>query len=117
MTDKGIAVPWEGASKLVAVVSGGLDSVTLAHKAAREFGLSSIISFNYGQRHKTELQWAMYHAENLGVPWHYIDLSQSGITEAIAVSGSSLVSDTPVPEGHYGEDSMKATIVPNRNMM
>jgi 7-cyano-7-deazaguanine synthase len=103
--------------KMVVVTSGGLDSTTLLYKANAEFEVTSAVSFNYGQRHKKELQFAKATCEGLGIPHHIIDLSQSGLKEAFAGSGSSLVTDNDVPEGHYGEDNMKSTVVPNRNMI
>jgi 7-cyano-7-deazaguanine synthase len=103
--------------KMVLIVSGGLDSVTLLHKAHAvypEYELHAI-SFNYGQRHKKELDYAAYNADLLHATHKIVDLSS--ITGLLAPSGSSLVSETDVPEGHYGEASMAATVVPNRNMI
>ena len=97
--------------KTAIICSGGLDSVTLAYKAKREHTLTRLISFDYGQRHKKELEFAKYHADALGVPHHIIDISSVGA----ALSGSALTDNVDVPDGHYAEESMKATIVPNRN--
>lgn len=105
------------ARKMVVVVSGGLDSVTLmhlGHSIYPEYEMHAI-SFNYGQRHKKELDFAKYNAELLGATHKVVDLSS--VTELLALSGSSLVSDEDVPEGHYGEASMAKTVVPNRNMI
>lgn len=103
---------------VVVILSGGLDSTTLLYSELdRGSKVACAVSFNYGQRHKKELECARLTCLKLGIEHVVIDLSQSGLTEAIAVSGSSLVSDTEVPEGHYAADNMKATIVPNRNMM
>ncbi len=38
--------------KTLVICSGGLDSVSLAHKIAAEHQLTGLISFDYGQRHK-----------------------------------------------------------------
>ena len=97
--------------KTLVVCSGGLDSITLAYKAAREHELSGLISFDYGQRHKKELSHAKEIAALLNVPHSVIDISNAGAQ----LSGSALTDDIEVPEGHYAEDSMKATVVPNRN--
>lgn len=106
------------AKKLVAVLSGGLDSTTMAHYLEYEgHSFTSFVSFNYGQRHKKELEFAARTAKDFDVKHHIINLWSSGFTDAVASSGSSLVSDTPVPEGHYAADNMKATVVPNRNMV
>ena len=97
--------------KTIVVCSGGLDSVTLAHKVAREHDLIGLVSFDYGQRHKKELGFARACAERLGVPCHVIDISAVGA----ALSGSALTDDVDVPDGHYAEENMRITVVPNRN--
>ncbi|MCV6576517.1 MAG: 7-cyano-7-deazaguanine synthase QueC [Cohaesibacter sp.] len=97
--------------KVLVVCSGGLDSVSLAHKVAAEQELVGLISFDYGQRHKCELDYAEQCAKRLNVPFDLIDMS--GIGKHL--SGSALTDDIDVPDGHYEEDSMKTTVVPNRN--
>ncbi|NRP11396.1 7-cyano-7-deazaguanine synthase [Aliiroseovarius sp. xm-m-379] len=93
------------------VCSGGLDSVSLAHVIADRGDLTRLISFDYGQRHRKELSYAAGCAERLGVPHHVIDMRSIGA----ALSGSALTDDIDVPDGHYAEDTMKITVVPNRN--
>lgn len=96
----------------VAVVSGGMDSVTLAYHLA-DTGYDLVLcSVDYGQRHAKELACAQGCAASLGAPWHLADLtSLRGL-----LGGSALTSDAvPVPEGHYAAPSMAATVVPNRN--
>ena len=97
--------------KTLAIVSGGLDSVTLAHFLARHEQLKGIVSFDYGQRHRKELRFAQAAAKRLGVPHFMIDLTS--VTEHL--KGSALTDDVAVPDGHYAADTMKQTIVPNRN--
>jgi len=98
--------------KTIVVCSGGLDSVTLAHKVAREHSLYALISFDYGQRHKKELDFAADAARDLGVRHHVVDLTPVGAL----LTGSSLTSDdVAVPDGHYAEETMRITVVPNRN--
>jgi len=97
--------------KTLVICSGGLDSVTLAHKVAREHTLMGLLSFDYGQRHKKELDFAARAAQTLGVPHDTLDIS--GIGKLL--SGSALTDDIAVPDGHYAEDSMRITVVPNRN--
>ncbi|MEO9523361.1 MULTISPECIES: 7-cyano-7-deazaguanine synthase QueC [Marinobacter] len=98
---------------VVVIYSGGMDSYTLLH-VARARGLQvHALSFNYGQRHVRELESAAAVCESLGIPHKVIDIRAMG--EVMA--GSSLTSEVDVPEGHYEEDSMKATVVPNRNMI
>jgi len=97
--------------KALVVCSGGLDSVTLAYKVAEEGSLSSLLSFDYGQRHNKEVEFAKHCAQQLNVPHIVIDLRQVGAQ----LAGSALTDDIDIPDGHYAEDSMKITVVPNRN--
>jgi 7-cyano-7-deazaguanine synthase len=97
--------------KALAVVSGGLDSVTLAYLLALEGQLGGLLSFDYGQRHKKELRFAALAAQRLKVPYALIDLTS--LTSHL--KGSALTDEVAVPDGHYAAESMKQTIVPNRN--
>ncbi|MGA2412676.1 MAG: 7-cyano-7-deazaguanine synthase QueC [Candidatus Binataceae bacterium] len=98
----------------VAIVSGGLDSVTMAHYLVKAWERKPhLISFDYGQRHIKELDFAEECADELSLPWSMIDLSS--LTHLI--SSSALTFGQDVPEGHYAEDNMALTVVPNRNMM
>ncbi len=95
----------------VVVCSGGLDSVTLAHRMAASGEELILVSFDYGQRHKKELDYARACAKRLNARFELVDLSSVGRL----LSGSALTDGGEVPEGHYEEATMAATIVPNRN--
>lgn len=97
--------------KTLIICSGGLDSVVLAYKTARERKLAGLLSFDYGQRHKKELRFAARCAERLDVQHSVIDIASFGRQ----LEGSALTDEIAVPEGHYAEETMKTTIVPNRN--
>lgn len=97
--------------KTLVICSGGLDSVSLAHITAAEHNLTRLVSFDYGQRHRKEVTFAEAAAKRLGVPFHLIDMRGIGA----ALSGSALTDDIDVPDGHYAEDTMRITVVPNRN--
>jgi len=97
--------------KTLVICSGGLDSVSLAHKVAAEAGLSGLISFDYGQRHRKELDCAAACAARLGVRHDTIDIRPVGAV----LSGSALTDAVSVPDGHYAEETMRITVVPNRN--
>lgn len=105
--------------KIVTVLSGGLDSSTLLHflnKAEDGSHEVAAISFNYGQRHSRELEFAKWQADSIGAKWKMVDLSS--IATVFEGSGSSLVDKSVgVPLGHYAGETMKATVVPNRNMI
>jgi len=97
----------------VAIVSGGLDSVTLVYQLVQQGHRPHLLSFNYGQRHAKELNYALWCAESLNLSWTLVDLST--VTELIG--SSALTFGHTVPEGHYTSDNMAVTVVPNRNMM
>lgn len=97
--------------KTSVICSGGLDSVTLAHMLAARGQLSRLISFDYGQRHRKELDFAAACADRLAVPFQLVDLRSLGA----ALSGSALTDRVDVPDGHYAEETMRITVVPNRN--
>ena len=98
---------------VVVIYSGGMDSFTLLHMARAQGYQVHALSFDYGQRHVRELDCARRVCEQAGIPHQVIDIRALGAVMA----GSALTSDVAVPEGHYEEDSMKATVVPNRNMI
>ncbi|MEP1574751.1 7-cyano-7-deazaguanine synthase QueC [Roseibium album] len=97
--------------KALAICSGGMDSVTLAHKMAQDHELTGLISFDYGQRHRKELDYARACADELDTEHILMDIANIGRQ----LTGSALTDDLDVPDGHYAEDTMKITVVPNRN--
>jgi 7-cyano-7-deazaguanine synthase len=97
------------------VLSGGMDSSVLAFKLAAEGYSLKAISFNYGQKHRLkEISCAAKQAANLGIEHRIVDL-----TSITKLFGSSALTDadSAIPDGHYTADSMKVTVVPNRNMI
>lgn len=99
----------------VCIISGGMDSTVLLHFLRHKYPRVFALSINYGQRHAKELECAAWQCKELGVEHQVVNLS-----EALnpLLQGSSLTSsDMEVPEGHYAADNMKATVVPNRNMI
>jgi 7-cyano-7-deazaguanine synthase len=99
--------------KVVVIFSGGMDSFTVLNQVARQGYEIFALSFNYGQRHSKELDYARKACQQLGIKHKIVDIS--AINELIG--GSALTSDIAVPEGHYAEASMQSTVVPNRNMI
>jgi 7-cyano-7-deazaguanine synthase len=99
--------------KAVIILSGGMDSTTLLYDMVNRGYSMFAISFDYQQKHAKEIECARKTCVKLGVPHQVVDLSA---LHQLAVS--SLTRDQiNVPEGNYDEPSMKATVVPNRNMV
>ena len=101
----------------VAIVSGGMDSVTLLHYLVKtEKRQPAVITFIYGQKHDKEVQCAQYHARQLNCPAHLVlDLAQLSPLFA----GSALINGgqaIPTAQEVAG-DPQPATYVPNRNMI
>ncbi|AWY00863.1 7-cyano-7-deazaguanine synthase QueC [Marinomonas primoryensis] len=99
--------------KVVVVYSGGMDSFTVLNTAIQNGLDVYALSFDYGQKHSKELEVAAQVCRTLGVSHKVVDIT--AINSLMA--NSSLTGDTKIPEGHYEDDSMKSTVVPNRNMV
>lgn len=100
-------------SHAVVVLSGGMDSTVLAYYAAGLHERVDLVSVDYGQRHRTELQFAARTAEKLGAEHDILDLRAVGSK----LTGSALTDDVDVPHGHYAAENMSTTVVPNRNAL
>ena len=111
----------------VVSLSGGMDSSTLLLRAIEKYDSVTAISFDYGQKHKVELERAQqlvdYINENCpadencfnGCTVNYRQIKLDGLVDLL---DSALVEGgEDVPEGHYEQDNMKETVVPNRNKM
>lgn len=99
-------------SYAVTVLSGGMDSTVLAHYTRALYDTVDLVSIDYGQRHRRELEYAARTAARLGARHDVVDLS--GIRALL--TGSALTDDrVDVPHGHYAAESMASTVVPNRN--
>jgi 7-cyano-7-deazaguanine synthase len=100
----------------VVSLSGGMDSSTLLLKCLENFETVTALSFDYGQKHRVELKRARALVDYLKAQGHnvtYEVIKLDGLTQLL---DSALVEGgDEVPEGHYAEENMKATVVPNRN--
>ena len=97
-------------------LSGGMDSSTvLLHLLANDYQVTAL-SFDYGQKHNVELERAaelIEYLDKAGYPVKYQRITLQGL---VGLLDSNLVKGgDDVPEGHYEEDNMKDTVVPNRN--
>ena len=101
---------------VVVSLSGGMDSSTLLLKALNEYETVTALSFDYGQKHRAELQRAQSLVDYLNENGHKITYQQIKLDGLVDLLDSALVEGgDEVPEGHYEQDNMKATVVPNRN--
>lgn len=109
-------------AKCVVLLSGGLDSVTLLYHTIKDQDFDEVyaLSFNYGQKHKRELEAAAWHCEQLSeVKEHRVlDIS---FMEDYLKGASSLVGDqidVPALDDIKDDDlDQPVTYVPNRNML
>jgi 7-cyano-7-deazaguanine synthase len=104
---------------VVVSLSGGMDSSTLLLRCLKEYDTVTAISFDYGQKHRVELERAQslvnYIKEETPsqTELRYRQIQLNGLVDLL---DSALVTGgEEVPEGHYAKDNMKATVVPNRN--
>jgi 7-cyano-7-deazaguanine synthase len=100
--------------KALVLFSGGLDSTVLATQMKQEATEARLLSIDYGQRHAKELDHSQKVADHLRLAHEILKLPQLG-----QILGGSSLTDKSItlPEGHYAEESMKSTVVPNRNMI
>ena len=121
------------ANHVVVSLSGGMDSSTLLLRALKEYDTVTGISFDYGQKHRVELERAQQLVDYVNSnPMRVFNPDQTGdifvelyseinyrqikldgladLLESALVEGGD-----DVPEGHYENDNMKETVVPNRN--
>jgi len=115
---------------VVISLSGGMDSSTLLLRCLKEYDTVTAISFDYGQKHRVELERAQslvdylndgYNLDsindsNYSFNYNPINYRQIQLKGLVDLLDSALVTGgDEVPEGHYAEENMKATVVPNRN--
>jgi 7-cyano-7-deazaguanine synthase len=99
-------------TKVVVLVSGGMDSVAALYEAREQNQVVGSLSFNYGSKHNhKEIPFAAWHCSQLGIPHRVIALDFVGEL----FKSDLLKSGGAVPDGHYEEQSMKQTVVPFRN--
>ena len=113
------------AKQAVLSLSGGMDSSSLLlHLLANGYEVTAL-GFDYGQKHKVELERAKslvqyindgYDSEAENIPYHKVKhqiIKLDGLSQLL---NSTLVEGgKDVPEGHYEQENMRETVVPNRN--
>jgi 7-cyano-7-deazaguanine synthase len=114
------------AKHVVVSLSGGMDSSTLLLRCLKEYDTVTALSFDYGQKHRVELERAQSLVNILNFQrlvegkskdaYSMINYRVIKLDGLVDLLNSALVTGgDEVPEGHYAEENMKATVVPNRN--
>jgi len=121
------------AKHVVVSLSGGMDSSTLLLRCLKEYDTVTALSFDYGQKHIVELERAqslVHYLNNNPTRIFHHDHIPGGFEESYPsvnyrvikldglvdlLNSALVIGGDEVPEGHYAEENMKATVVPNRN--
>ncbi|GBC90031.1 7-cyano-7-deazaguanine synthase [bacterium HR14] len=107
-----LSVSQQRAPSAVVLLSGGQDSTTCLYWAKRHFEKVYALTFDYGQRHRIELDAARTVAQMAGVAHHLI----LRVCELEQLGGSALLSDIPIQETG-GRGNLPNTFVPGRNLL
>jgi len=99
--------------KALLILSGGVDSTTLLYDLLNQGYEVEALTFDYQQKHRKEIECARKTCIKLEINHKILDLKILNDTAPSSITRT----DWKVPEGHYTEESMKQTVVPNRNMV
>ncbi|WP_077213534.1 7-cyano-7-deazaguanine synthase QueC [Bacillus dakarensis] len=97
--------------KAVVVFSGGQDSTTCLFWALKKFDEVIAVTFDYNQRHKTEIDCARNITNELGIQHHILDMSLLNQLAPNALTRN----DIEVRDGEDG--GLPSTFVPGRNLL
>lgn len=100
-------------SAAVVVLSGGQDSTTCLAWAKNRFAVVDAITFDYGQRHRVELDCAAAVARRAGVRYHRV-LAVDSLRQ---LGGNTLCGEDAAPLGAAGQGGLPNTFVPGRNLL
>ena len=100
----------------VMALSGGMDSTGLLMHLLADGHEVHALSYDYGQKHSLELDRAKANINYLKSKGITVSHKIVDLRSAMSVFHSALTDDSmDIPEGHYEEEQMKQTVVPNRN--
>lgn len=101
-------------TKAIISFSGGMDSATLLAQALRQEIECYAVGFSYRSKHNEfEIEKAILLTNYYKVPFRVINLKDvmKGFKSNLMLGGGK------IPEGHYESESMKATVIPARNII
>ena len=102
--------------RAVMALSGGMDSTGLLMRLLADGYKVSCISYDYGQKHIIEIDRAIQNINYLMNNGIEVEHEIADLSSVMGLFHSSLISGgKEIPEGHYEEEQMKSTVVPNRN--
>tara|TARA_Y100001970_G_scaffold166768_1_gene204086 strand:- start:97961 stop:99049 length:1089 start_codon:yes stop_codon:yes gene_type:complete len=102
--------------RAVMALSGGMDSTGLLMRLLAEGYKVSCISYDYGQKHIIEIDRAIQNINYLMNNGIEVEHKITDLSDVMGLFHSSLITGgEEIPEGHYEEEQMKSTVVPNRN--
>ena len=97
-------------------LSGGMDSTSLLLRLLARGSEVTCISYDYGQKHVIELDRASANVDYLHSKGFKVEHIVADLSSAMSLFDSTLTDfERSVPEGHYEEEQMRQTVVPNRN--
>lgn len=100
-------------SKAMVVFSGGQDSTTCLFWALENFDYVESVTFDYGQRHKKEIECAAAIAKDLGVKHHLLDMELLNQLAPNSLTRTNIEVDEKIPDGKSTPNSF----VEGRNML
>ena len=102
-------------SKVLVLLSGGQDSTTCLHWACNEFGRDAVtaMSFDYGQRHRIELECAENIARDAGVTYVCLPINTFAALGGDALTEKSIEVEKGIDDG----EGLPNTFVPGRNLV
>lgn len=102
--------------RAVMALSGGMDSTGLLMRLLADGYQVDCLSYHYGQKHSIELERAKQNIAYLNSNGFHVEHKIADLSTAMGLFHSALTTEGyEVPEGHYEEEQMKQTVVPNRN--
>ena len=98
---------------VILAYSGGMDSTTLLYWLKYKGYTVQTLGFDYGQKHNKEIDIATQLSQQVGIDHNVVSLT--ALKEAFG--NNALTGECAVPHGHYEDETMRSTVVPNRNMI